>query len=109
MHSVPEDLRQRLRQYGQEHVLAWWPRVNDSERRELLDQIRGLDLDHLQHLYKEREKSFSLPPLEAITPIPSVRLDPDDAQLRSAGEEALRRGEVAVLVVAGGQGSRLGF
>src|SRR5262249_6174489 len=40
---------------------------------------------------------------------PSVRLDPDDAQLRSAGEEALRRGEVAVLVVAGGQGSRLGF
>ncbi len=34
---------------------------------------------------------------------------PDNAAMRAAGEEALRRGEVAVLVVAGGQGSRLGF
>jgi UDP-N-acetylglucosamine/UDP-N-acetylgalactosamine diphosphorylase len=34
---------------------------------------------------------------------------PDNAAMRAAGEEALRRGEVAALVVAGGQGSRLGF
>jgi UDP-N-acetylglucosamine/UDP-N-acetylgalactosamine diphosphorylase len=37
-----------------------------------------------------------------------VRLD-DDPEARGRGEEALTRGEVAVLIVAGGQGSRLGF
>ena len=49
-----------------------------------------------------------LPPRDRITPPP---VEPADAPAaaRTAGEEALRRGEVAALLVAGGQGSRLGF
>ena len=37
MLTIPDDLRQRLRQYGQEHVLAWWDQLGDGERR-LLDE-----------------------------------------------------------------------
>lgn len=109
MVTVPSDLRQRLRDHGQEHVVAWWDQLNDDQRRGLLDQVRALDLDLLGRLYAQREKGFTLPAAERIKPIPVARLDPSDRETRGLGEEALRRGEVAALVVAGGQGSRLGF
>src|SRR5262249_50061603 len=109
MSTVPTDLRQRLQQYGQEHVLAWWDQLADTERQELLDQLRRLDLEQLRQLYSQRDKTYSLPAPEQIAPIPVVRPEAGGAAARRLGEEALRRGEVAVLMVAGGQGSRLGF
>jgi UDP-N-acetylglucosamine/UDP-N-acetylgalactosamine diphosphorylase len=109
MLAVPEDLRQRLRQHGQEHALAFWDRLSDDERRALAGQLAALDLGQLRRLYEQRHKSWALPPLEAIAPVPVARLGPRDRQMRQLGEQALRRGEVAALVVAGGQGTRLGF
>jgi UDP-N-acetylglucosamine/UDP-N-acetylgalactosamine diphosphorylase len=109
MIEVPADLRQRLRTYGQEHVLAWWDQLSDSERHGLLDQLRSIDLEQLQRLYEQRDTASVVPPLDRIEPIPVVPHDEQDADARAEGEAALRRGEVAVLVVAGGQGSRLGF
>lgn len=107
--SVPGDLRQRLRQYGQEHVLRWWEGLTDGERKELLDQLQGLDLEQLQRLYGQREQTYALPPFDRIAPIPVVPHGDSNPGVRRLGEAALRRGEVAALVVAGGQGSRLGF
>jgi UDP-N-acetylglucosamine/UDP-N-acetylgalactosamine diphosphorylase len=109
MITVPEDLRQRLRQHGQEHVLAWWDELNDQERQGLLGQLQGLDLDQLQSLYADRDRISAAPSQDQIAPVPVARLDSHDRRLRELGESALRRGEVAALVVAGGQGSRLGF
>jgi UDP-N-acetylglucosamine/UDP-N-acetylgalactosamine diphosphorylase len=109
MVSVPSDLRQRLRQYGQEHVLARWDSLDDAERRALLDQLRGIDLDQVRRLHARRDQGFALPPAERIRPVPVTRLDADTRAPRRAGEQALRRGEVVALVVAGGQGSRLGY
>jgi UDP-N-acetylglucosamine/UDP-N-acetylgalactosamine diphosphorylase len=109
MIAVPDDLRPRLWAHGQEHVLAGWDRLSDEERHGLLDQLRGLDLKQLRELYARRDHSFAVPPPERIQPVPVIRPDADAAEARRLGEEALRRGEVAVLLVAGGQGSRLGF
>src|SRR5579884_3438373 len=100
MVTVPSDLRQRLREHGQEHVLAGWDDLDDSRRRGLLDQLRALDLDLLRRLYAQREKGFALPSADRIRPIPVARLDPADRATRELGEAALRRGEVAVLLVA---------
>lgn len=110
MVTVPDDLRQRLRQYQQEHVLAFWDQLNDEDRSQLLAQLADVDLAQLQALYTRRDKGFPLPLPEKIAPVPVVhRHYPEEAADRVLGEESLRRGEVAILVVAGGQGSRLGF
>jgi UDP-N-acetylglucosamine/UDP-N-acetylgalactosamine diphosphorylase len=101
--------REQLTQHGQEHVLAGWDRLNDAERRELSDQLQSLDLEQLHRLYDQRDKVYSVPSADRIAPVPVVQLDPKDVRTRSIGEDALRRGQVAALVVAGGQGSRLGF
>jgi UDP-N-acetylglucosamine/UDP-N-acetylgalactosamine diphosphorylase len=109
MVTMPSDLQQRLRQYGQEHVVAHWDTLDDAGRRAVLDQLRGIDLEQIHRLHGRRGQGFALPPAERIKPVPVTRLDGDTRAARQAGEEALRRGEVAALVVAGGQGSRLGF
>jgi UDP-N-acetylglucosamine/UDP-N-acetylgalactosamine diphosphorylase len=108
--TVPSELRQQLQRYHQEHVLAWWDRLDDDERRGLLEQLSSIDLARLALLYAEREHTYRPPDSSRIKPLDIVPADaPDNAAMRIAGEEALRRGETAALVVAGGQGSRLGF
>jgi UDP-N-acetylglucosamine/UDP-N-acetylgalactosamine diphosphorylase len=109
MVTVPDDLRRPLREHGQEHVLAFWDRLSDDERRGLLAQLQGLDLPLLARLYERRDESFAVPAADRIEPVPVIPLGADEAEARRLGEGALRRGEVAVLLVAGGQGSRLGF
>ncbi len=110
MIAIPPDLQGRLREHHQEHVLAGWDALTEGERHDLLRQLSALDLEELRRLYAGREATFPLPESERIKPAPIVtRGGPDDTATRAHGEEALRKGEVAVLLVAGGQGSRLGF
>lgn len=109
MSKLLKDLRQILCSYGQEHVLAWWNELDRQGQSELINQVAGLDLALLRRLYEKRDEPLPLPPLESIQPIPVDRLESGDSAARQLGEQALRQGEVAILVVAGGQGSRLGF
>lgn len=110
MTTAPPPLRERLRQAGQEHALAFWDTLDDAGRRGLVEQVEALDLAQLQRLYAERDKAAATLDTSRIEPVPVVPADaPDNAARRGQGEEALRRGEVAALIVAGGQGSRLGF
>lgn len=108
MPPVSDDLRHHLRQFGQEHLLAWWDQLDDAQQSALLDQIRALDLEQLGRLYAARDETFAVPARERIQPVPAARAE-SDPQDRALGEAALRCGEVAALMVAGGQGSRLGF
>jgi UDP-N-acetylglucosamine/UDP-N-acetylgalactosamine diphosphorylase len=109
MLTVPDTLRQKLGRHNQEHVLAFWDRLDDGQRRVLLGQLEALDLEALERLYARREEKYHGPAADSIQPVPVIPRTAGDDATRRQGEEALRRGEVAVLVVAGGQGSRLGF
>lgn len=109
MSIMPPDLHHQLGRHGQEHVLSWWNHLSDPQRQELLDQLIGLDLEQLQHLHSRREETYQLPAHDRIAPIPVLPARAHEAEARRLGEEALGKGEVAVLLVAGGQGSRLGF
>ena len=110
MAPVPDDLQKRLRSAGQEHVVRWWDCLSEGERQELTGQLQALDLDELARLFAQRDHVYTPPSMEAIRPVPVVPVNsPDNPRYRRLGEEALRGGEVAVLIVAGGQGTRLGF
>lgn len=102
------ELRQRLRAHGQEHVLAWWGELSDVERRILADHLKRIDLAELLLLYQEREQKIQLPTEDRIVPLPRPE-EGTTPEIRMLGEAAFRGGEIAFLVVAGGQGSRLGF
>jgi UDP-N-acetylglucosamine/UDP-N-acetylgalactosamine diphosphorylase len=108
MDEIPAALRNRLNACGQQHVLRGWDALTENERRDLIAQLERLDFELLADLYRG-DKSIVLPSPERIEPVPVISAAALSPKTRALGQEALRRGEVAVLVVAGGQGSRLGF
>jgi UDP-N-acetylglucosamine/UDP-N-acetylgalactosamine diphosphorylase len=108
MDAVPESLDLRLRKYGQEHVLDGWADLDADRRRAFVRELESLDLGELRTLYERRHEKTTLPAAESIAPLPRPA-EGHDADLRQRGTLAFERGEIAFLIVAGGQGTRLGF
>ena len=100
--------RQRLQRHGQEHLLRFVPELTPAAAARLLDQIEALDLPWLDRVLAAHDKGVSP---DDISPCDDVVRPghPDEALALARGREALARGQVGVLLVAGGSGSRLGF
>jgi UDP-N-acetylglucosamine/UDP-N-acetylgalactosamine diphosphorylase len=98
----------RARAAGQGHVFDDLADLSPSDRRSLLDGVGGVDFEELAQLRALIGSTASdAQSFEPLTP-----LVPDDAQRdawAALGWDALRAGRVALLVVAGGQGTRLGW
>ena len=107
--TVPTDLQNQLKKHNQDHVLADWPTLPADRRAALVDQLSKIDLDELAKLYAGRDKVTAVPSGDRLAPVPMLAADAIDPVAARLGHEALARGELAVLLVAGGQGSRLGF
>lgn len=86
-----------------------WERLQPAERRALVNQLSGINLGEIQSLYQKRDEAQALPALDRIAPAPLVPHHAVTNADRQAGDDMLARGHVAVLLVAGGQGTRLGF
>ncbi|RME76697.1 MAG: UDPGP type 1 family protein [Planctomycetota bacterium] len=98
---------------GQSHVFRFWDTLDDAQRRALLDQIDEIDLQLLAELTARIGEAPALrplaPPRDVIRLPAAGACPPDREAARVAGEHAIATGKVAGLIVAGGQGSRLGF
>ena len=111
-----ENAVELLGQYGQSHVLRFVDDLDETARSGLLEQIAGQDwatIGALIESHVKAEPRFDLP--EHIEPAPCMPYEPTEDQIdlyadaRAHGERLLEQGKVAAFVVAGGQGTRLGW
>jgi UDP-N-acetylglucosamine/UDP-N-acetylgalactosamine diphosphorylase len=101
-----EELFLRLAPHGQEHLLRFWDELDEEDRAHLAEDIGQIDLELVDGLVEtllERAEQIEPGTIEAPE---VVRPGPEDVL---TGRGALAAGEVAVVIVAGGQGTRLGF
>src|SRR5262249_24384415 len=112
-----QELAARLTPVGQAHLLHFWDELDDAGRRNLASQIAAVDLQQISQLFRQGAASQDWAAMSRrATPPPAMRLADREsgkrltsADARKRGAEALASGEIGVLLVAGGQGSRLGF
>jgi len=103
----------RLAELGQAHIFEFRDRLTISEQSEFLRQIAGFDLDLLEkqiQMVLNGTVDHPLPRLlepARVTTISEWQSQKD--HYFPIGETALRRGELAIVTVAGGQGTRLGY
>lgn len=117
----PQELVTRLESFDQQHVLAHWDSLSAAEQQSLQGQLEAIDLELIDSLYKG---DVDAPDWAALArtaePPPAMRLADrrgegtsslglNAADARAKGAEALAAGKIGILLVAGGQGSRLGF
>ncbi|MGC3967622.1 MAG: UTP--glucose-1-phosphate uridylyltransferase [Pirellulales bacterium] len=110
----PTDLIELVTRHGQQHLLAHWGKLTPEQRESLEEQIRTVDFAQLEKLRTGETKGLDWGALAARAKNPpAVRIgrpfqhSAEAAMVR--GEQALRAGEVGAVLVAGGQGTRLGF
>src|SRR3954452_13066549 len=118
MSAAPDPkLVERLERHRQGHLLRWWSTLTDEGRSRLRREIETIDFEQLDRLVDElvHGQAAPAPPPEQVRPTEVIRLPQTDGQRvtrRRAVEEgaqAVAAGEVGVIVVAGGSGTRLGY
>lgn len=107
-------VRKQYAEFGQEHVFRFWEALDPGARIALLDQASRIDLAELRRVH-EATRVRTAPSERRLEPAPVECLPGHGGsaerrrEAKARGEALLREGRVATMVVAGGQGTRLGF
>ncbi len=111
--SVYQELKTILTPFGQEHLLNGWEDLSPEGQCTLAEEIRSQDFETLNQLYAEHSGKGSDSHAESddFLPMPFSLAEEDlrREMWEETGNLLLEKGEVAAFLVAGGQGSRLGF
>lgn len=99
-----------LKSCGQEHVLAYYKKLSKKDQAALLAQIATIEPKNVKYCAEALKKGgdkidSSLGKAPKVAVLKGAQL----AKAIEAGEKELKAGKVAALLVAGGQGSRLGY
>lgn len=112
MDTELHDTMQILKKYNQEHLLNFYDELTEPEKETLLSQIHNIDFDKINKLYISSTKDDSIP-YDRISPIPFVsksKLSKKEIDHYSKiGNEFISKEKLAIITLAGGQGTRLGY
>ena len=120
--DIPESeiqaLRVRYEQAGQGHVFQFFDQLTPTEQRELYDQLAALDVERVNQIYtkaiegaeadkQNQEASVEQLPDDVFDSV--IKASPETVkEWETLGLKQIAQGKVAVILMAGGQGTRLG-
>jgi len=112
-----KNIKKLLQEHSQSHLLAFWDHLTPDQRQNLLTQLSSLDWPKIDGYVADCVKKPPSVKLPADLASPEFypaqpknrRQQGKYTQARELGEKLISAGKVAAFVVAGGQGTRLGF
>lgn len=110
MYEKLNQAKEILKKYNQEHLIYFFNEISEEQKNILINQILNMDFEKIINLYlnsKKNEDSLDI----TITPLPHIeknRLNIEEQNYYTKfGEVAIKANQVAVVTMAGGQGTRL--
>jgi UDP-N-acetylglucosamine/UDP-N-acetylgalactosamine diphosphorylase len=118
-----ERLTAHLAPIGQQHLLAFWDQLDGAEQKQLARQVLAIDPEVFRKIQNQHaaaagsgatDKSHWAALAARAESPPAMRLDGSGVSFtreaaRERGAELLRAGQVGMILVAGGLGTRLGL
>jgi UDP-N-acetylglucosamine/UDP-N-acetylgalactosamine diphosphorylase len=108
-------LKTRFESAGQGHIFTFYDSLSESEKEAFFNQVQKIDPVRINKLWDFAQNPPKEPENTVVEPLPESAtasiLDskPEDLERwYNLGLELIGKGEVAVILLAGGQGTRLG-
>ena len=105
-----DEIKFELKKYGQEHLLNNYENLDESKQKTLINQLSNIDFELINSLYANTKKvdKNSKDVIEPIEYLDKYKLNDQYKVYESIGKTAIKEGKLAVVTMAGGQGTRLG-
>ncbi|MBN1804971.1 MAG: UDPGP type 1 family protein [Sedimentisphaerales bacterium] len=109
--------KELLEKHGQQQLLAFADRLNPDQQKNLLEQIEQLDFPKIERWIEDLVINEPKTEIKKdFTAAPYYKAEPENDKQKklyekaiNTGKKLISAGKVAAFVVAGGQGTRLGF
>lgn len=103
-----EEAKSLLEKNGQEHLLKYYDELSDAKKEELLAAINKADFSTLAIL-KNPEMKQVRGKIEPLSALRISEIESKKEKYTNIGIEAVKSGKVGAILLAGGQGTRLGY
>lgn len=107
-----ENAKIKLKKYNQEQIIEQIEKLNETEKQYMLNQIEQIDFEEITKLYKniKAKKEINQTQITPIDYVDKEKLNEEEkSNLQKIGEQIIKSDEYAVVTMAGGQGTRLGY
>lgn len=103
------EAKKYLDSISQPQLLRYYDELDEAGKRRLLSQIEATDFSVIKNLDERTDLSGAGKKIEPISGLRLADIEKRKEEFLSIGMEALREGKVGAVLLAGGQGTRLGF
>lgn len=102
-----EQAKEKLHKAGQEHVLAYYEELTKEQKELLLSQIEDTDFGVLASV-KDHKGGTARGKITPLAAMELPQIEAEHEKYKEKGLEAIRKGKVGAVLLAGGMGTRLG-
>ena len=102
----------KLKRYNQEQLLDRYDSLTEERKEAILNQIKNIDFEQINELYNSRDKKVEKDEnkITNIGYVDKSKLSKEEYdKYYKLGKKAIEDGKYAVVTMAGGQGTRLGY
>ena len=100
------EIREKLKSYGQEHLMLKYDSMNAEDKTKLLNQLSSIDFEQIKNLYDMTKKQIEIghDRIEPISYVDKNTLsDEEKIHYNEIGENAIKQGKLGFITMAGGQ------